>query len=131
MDAIRPRLHPLLTVAAISVTVLSAVGVGAMTGLLPHSSGTTKDAEPVVVAAPAQPQQNAIERSMPAAAIARAVAAAVVVTYASCLPLVSGMKIHMTAENRNAPDRMKNPVANPRVCASELRRTQSRDRFER
>ena len=68
MDAIRPRLHPLLTVAAISVTVLSAVGVGAMTGLLPHSSGTTKDAEPVVVAAPAQPQQNAIERSMPAAA---------------------------------------------------------------
>ncbi|MGE5640695.1 MAG: glycine zipper 2TM domain-containing protein [Clostridia bacterium] len=40
------KLHPLLTAAAISVTVFSAVGVGAMTGLLPHSFGSTKDAAP-------------------------------------------------------------------------------------
>ena len=70
MDAIRPRLHPLLTVAAISVTVLSAVGVGAMTGLLPHSLGSSKEAEPVVAAStPATPApQAAVETSMPAAA---------------------------------------------------------------
>jgi outer membrane lipoprotein SlyB len=38
-----------------------------MTGLLSHSSGTTKDAAPVI-AAPALPQPSAIEPSMPAAA---------------------------------------------------------------
>lgn len=40
------RLHPLLTAAAISVTVLSAAGVAALSGLLPHSIG--KDSEPAV-----------------------------------------------------------------------------------
>ena len=39
------RLHPLLTAAAISVTVFSAVGVGAMTGLLPHSFSSTPQAQ--------------------------------------------------------------------------------------
>ena|SRR6266850_4513243 len=70
MDAIRPRLHPLLTAAAISVTVFSAAGVAALTGLLPHSLGTSKEAEPVVAAStPATPApQAAVETSMPAAA---------------------------------------------------------------
>src|SRR5882762_904189 len=68
MDAIRPRLHPLLTAAAISVTVFSAAGVAALTGLLPYSSGTMKGAEPVVSAVPGQPQPSVIEPSMPAAA---------------------------------------------------------------
>ena len=67
MDAIRPRLHPLLTAAAISVTVFSAAGVAALTGLLPHSSGTMKDAGPVVTAVSEKPQPS-IEPSMPAAA---------------------------------------------------------------
>jgi len=31
------RLHPLLTIAAISVTVLSAVGVASLTGMIPAS----------------------------------------------------------------------------------------------
>ena len=64
----KPRLHPLLTAAAISVTVFSAAGVAALTGLLPHSSGTMKDAEPVVTAVSEQPQPSVIEPSMPAAA---------------------------------------------------------------
>src|SRR2546430_4853054 len=70
MDAIRPRLHPLLTAAAISVTVFSAAGVAALTGLLPHSLGSSKEAEPVVAAStPATPApQAAVETSMPAAA---------------------------------------------------------------
>jgi outer membrane lipoprotein SlyB len=43
------RLHPLLTAAAISVTVFSAVGVGAMTGLLPISHSTTPQPTPELV----------------------------------------------------------------------------------
>lgn len=41
-------LHPLLTAAAVSVTVFSAVGVGAMTGLLPHSFGSARPEAPIV-----------------------------------------------------------------------------------
>src|SRR5216117_4085872 len=56
METIKPRLHPLLTAAAISVTVFSAAGVAALTGLLPHSLGSSKEAEPVVAAStPATP----------------------------------------------------------------------------
>jgi outer membrane lipoprotein SlyB len=66
----KPRLHPLLTAAAISVTVFSAAGVAALTGLLPHSLGSSKEAEPVVAAStPATPApQVAVETSMPAVA---------------------------------------------------------------
>jgi len=66
----KARLHPLLTAAAISVTVFSAAGVAALTGLLPHSLGSSKEAEPVVAAStPAAPApQAALETSMPAAA---------------------------------------------------------------
>jgi hypothetical protein len=47
------RLHPLLTVAAISLIVFSAVGVAALTGVLPHSVGSSKKAAPAaLVAAP-------------------------------------------------------------------------------
>ncbi len=42
----RTRLHPLLTIAAVSVTVFSAVGIGALTGVLPHSFGSTPEAAP-------------------------------------------------------------------------------------
>jgi len=45
-------LHPLLTAAAVSVTVFSAVGVGAMTGLLPTSLGSAKESAPLVAEAP-------------------------------------------------------------------------------
>src|SRR5882724_11499237 len=54
MEAVpNKRLHPLLTVAAISITVFSAVGVAALTGVLPHSVGSSKEAAPTaLVAAP-------------------------------------------------------------------------------
>jgi outer membrane lipoprotein SlyB len=68
----KPRLHPLLTAAAISVTVFSAVGVGALTGLLPTSHSTTKETTPLVAeapVAPSEPQAAAApaEPAMPAA----------------------------------------------------------------
>jgi outer membrane lipoprotein SlyB len=56
METSTSRLHPLLTAAAISVTVFSAVGVAAIAGLIPNSKGQSKEAAPVAaVEAPAQP----------------------------------------------------------------------------
>jgi outer membrane lipoprotein SlyB len=54
-------LHPLLVAAAISVTVFSAVGVAAITGLIPHSKSSA-EAAPVAVLAPeaAKPVEPAI-----------------------------------------------------------------------
>lgn len=52
-DTARPRLQLLLTVAAIAVTVLSAVGIGALGGFLPVSRGSSADAPPAAAAAPA------------------------------------------------------------------------------
>ena len=45
----KPRLHPLLGAAALSVTVFSLVGIGAVTGLLPFSAATRVE---TAVAAP-------------------------------------------------------------------------------
>lgn len=64
----RPRLHPLLTLAAISVTVFSAVGIGALTGFLPVSRSSTADTPPAAAEAPVQPAAPLPDASaMPAA----------------------------------------------------------------
>jgi outer membrane lipoprotein SlyB len=44
----RSALHPLLTVAAIAITVFSAVGVATLTGMIPASRGTPKGDPPQV-----------------------------------------------------------------------------------
>ena len=51
----KQRLHPLLTAAAVSVTVFSAVGIGAVTGLLPTSRSSTPSTTELVSQAPAAP----------------------------------------------------------------------------
>jgi outer membrane lipoprotein SlyB len=43
MEKTNTRLHPLLTAAAISVSVFSAVGVATLTGLVPQSIGSQKE----------------------------------------------------------------------------------------
>jgi len=59
MENTKSRLHPLLTAAAISVTVFSAVGVATLTGLVPQSIGSHKEAAqlqiPAEVAKPLEP----------------------------------------------------------------------------
>ena len=50
----KTRLHPLLTAAAISITVFSTVGVASLTGLLPQSIGSQKEAAPLEI-----PQETA------------------------------------------------------------------------
>jgi outer membrane lipoprotein SlyB len=56
MESNTTRLNPLLTVAAISVTVLSAVGVAALTGMIPASKGQENALQlPKEVAKPLEP----------------------------------------------------------------------------
>src|SRR6266496_3498937 len=50
MDTNTKKLHPLLTLAALAVTVFSAVGVAAITGLIPHSKGSVAEPTPVAAA---------------------------------------------------------------------------------
>ena len=45
----RSALHPVLTVAAIAITVFSAVGVATLTGMIPASRGTPNDEPPQVL----------------------------------------------------------------------------------
>jgi outer membrane lipoprotein SlyB len=59
------RLHPLLTAAAISVTVFSAVGVASLTGLVPPSIGSTKEVSLPVIEAP-KAVEPAIAHPVPA-----------------------------------------------------------------
>jgi outer membrane lipoprotein SlyB len=56
MEKTTTRLHPLLTAAAISVTAFSAVGIGALSGLLPNSFGSAKET-PVAAEAPLVPEK--------------------------------------------------------------------------
>jgi outer membrane lipoprotein SlyB len=65
MEAVtNKRLHPLLTVAAISVTVFSVAGVAALTGLLPHSVGSSREAAPAaLIAAPDIAASTAVSRT--------------------------------------------------------------------
>jgi outer membrane lipoprotein SlyB len=60
MEKTNTRLHPLLTAAAISITVFSAVGVASLTGLLPESIGSQKE-EIIQQVEPAMQVQPAIE----------------------------------------------------------------------
>ena len=66
METTKTRLHPLLTAAAISLTVFSAVGIAALTGVLPHSRGS---GEPVTVIAPEarKPIEHAVTMPAPVA----------------------------------------------------------------
>jgi outer membrane lipoprotein SlyB len=64
----KTRLHPLLTVAAVSLTVLSAVGIAALTGLLPHSRGAS---EPVTAPEVQKPIEHAVAMPPPAAPAAK------------------------------------------------------------
>lgn len=51
-----PRLHPLLTIAAVSVTAVSLAGIGVLTGILPSPSKAATDPAPVVATSPAATQ---------------------------------------------------------------------------
>jgi len=60
------KLHPLLTIAALSVTVFSAVGVAAVTGLMPHSKGEPATVATAPEAAPPAPAAEPVPAAEPA-----------------------------------------------------------------
>jgi outer membrane lipoprotein SlyB len=67
METTNSRLHPLLTAAAISVTVFSAVGVASLTGLVPHTFGSQKEVAPLQIPQEvAKPVEPAITHPVPA-----------------------------------------------------------------
>ena len=63
------RLHPLVAAAAVSVMVFSAVGVAAITGLIPHSKGQITEQAPLAAAAapaatpPAAPMKKHVAKA--------------------------------------------------------------------
>jgi outer membrane lipoprotein SlyB len=76
----KARLHPLLTAAAISVTVFSAVGVATLTGLVPQSLGSHQGEVAAVqpsqeVAKPAEPVAEPAPQPAPAKKPVKRVAA--------------------------------------------------------
>jgi len=67
MDKTNTRLHPLLTAAAISLTVFSAVGVATLTGLVPPSIGSQKEeiikpVEPAIAQPAPQPAAKPVKK---------------------------------------------------------------------
>ncbi|HYN11884.1 MAG TPA: hypothetical protein VET51_04465 [Burkholderiales bacterium] len=72
METTRSPLHPLLTVAAISVTVLCAAGVATLTGMIPQSSGSSQPgiieapqvSPPALVAAPIPAPKPAVKKAV-------------------------------------------------------------------
>jgi outer membrane lipoprotein SlyB len=73
MQTTTTRLHPLLTVAAISVTLLSAVGIASVTGMIPASKGQENALElPKEVAKPIEPAiSHPVTRPAPKKIVAR------------------------------------------------------------
>jgi outer membrane lipoprotein SlyB len=53
----KTRLHPLLIVAAVSLTIFSAVGIAALTGALPHSRSSS---EPIIAPEVQKPIEHVI-----------------------------------------------------------------------
>ena len=59
----RPRLHPLIAAAAISVITVSAAGVGALTGWLPRTSASNAVPGSAVSSAPVDPAASAPDQA--------------------------------------------------------------------
>jgi outer membrane lipoprotein SlyB len=102
MEANTKRLHPLLTAAAVSLTIFSAVGVAAISGLIPHSKGQAKDETPVAaVAAPAPTAEPAPVAQ--AAPVARSAKPAAKKQVARHTPPVPAPKPAQTVAYNEAP----------------------------
>lgn len=83
------KLHPILWVAAVSVTLLSIAGVGAILGIIPHVGG--KNAEP---GAQPQPALTQVVPAQPTAAVAPVAA------------LPAPAKVHKTQKAHSATTKM-------------------------
>ena len=64
------KLHPVMWAAAVAVTLLSVVGIGAITGVIPVAGSNNKPVEPVTATTPAPSIQTSSTSANPAAAAA-------------------------------------------------------------
>jgi outer membrane lipoprotein SlyB len=118
----KSRLHPLMTVAAVSLTAFSAVGIAALTGVLPLSRGAS---EPVIAPEVQKPIEHAVAMPAPAAPAAKPkprpvarhvaplppVAQAPVVEAAKAAPLPGVMGVVDSVQE--VEQKGENPVAGP------------------
>ena len=100
MESQKRTLHPLLMAAAASVIVFSAVGVAAITGMLPSSKGSVKEETPIAAAeAPAVQAPPAADAAPAApAAVHRPVKKRVVHTVPKPLPAPAAAPAPTTVE---------------------------------
>lgn len=70
------RLHPLLTAAAISITVFSAVGVASLAGLIPSSIGSGPESAPLLETPAAVAPEPVVPEPAPKPAVKKIVAKA-------------------------------------------------------
>ena len=109
-----PRIHPLMAAAAASVIVVSAAGVGVMTGVLPGSHANVQPA-PIAMAAPASlaPAPFASASPAPAAApqiIVQAAPATATPKAAAPKPRVTRVAAVQPDERYDAPMRTRQPM---------------------
>ncbi|MDD5295929.1 MAG: glycine zipper 2TM domain-containing protein [Rhodocyclaceae bacterium] len=93
----KKKLHPVIWVAAVSVTVLSIAGVGAILGLIPHVGG--KNAEPV--------PQPAVAQLAPPAVVPPAPATPASATTAASVPVAVAPAVETKAVEKPAPAKVK------------------------
>jgi len=120
--AVRKSIHPLIATAAISVTVFSAVGIAAISGLMPLSRGTQEVAAPMVAAkaAPTPSIEMSKTASLPATRTAAPVAAAPSVPAGPSVQVAGPSK---TSEaNRPVETKATSPAYEPRPTVADMPR---------
>lgn len=115
MEAPKRTLHPLLMAAAASVIVFSAVGVAAITGVLPSSKGSVKEAMPVALSETPGAQPAAAAQSAPAtpAAVHKPVKKRVVHTAPKPLPAPAPVTVEPVAQAPQPAFEAQRPAAKP------------------
>jgi outer membrane lipoprotein SlyB len=103
MQPMTPRLHPLLAAAAVSLIVLSGVGVAAMTGMIPVTK--SHDSAPGMSTETANPIAPAVSHAVPAApakpkpVVRRAAPAPQPAPVVETLPIVQPLPVLATVES--------------------------------
>jgi outer membrane lipoprotein SlyB len=101
METSQSRLHPVLWVAAVSIIIFSAVGVAALTGVLPAAG--SKPSEPLAAATTPAPTSGDVALAAPAEPAAKPAAAPAATTPDQAAPKPVAVKARSAAEPKPAP----------------------------
>lgn len=100
METSQSRLHPILWVAAVAVIIFSAMGVAAITGVLPVAGSKTSQPPAAAAATPAELVTKPASDPLPAA---KAAAKPIVLSPADAVPKPLAAKAQPAAESKPAP----------------------------